>query len=95
MKTSFYLIVNSRGATRTTKTLPGLDFNEISIKLDLVLPDTLFKKPQLSANINVKEDDVRPFEINAETVNDIQTAIRQHTGIPVVLKIVEEEKERP
>ena len=92
MKISFYLIVNHKGTTRTTKTQPGLDYNEISIKLEISLPDTLFKKPQLTANIVIPEDKVRPFEISAETTNNIQAAIQQHTGIPVVLTLLEEKE---
>lgn len=91
MKTSFYLVVRKNGTTKTVKSKPGLNWDEVSIKLDLVLPDSLFQKPQLTASINVPEDKVSPIEISSETVDNIKTAIEQHIGIPVSINIVNEQ----
>ena len=91
MKTPFYLVINNKGSVRTTKTQPGLNWNEISIKMNLELPDSLFKKPLLCANIKVDEEDVRPEVISPEVINNIQESIREHSGIEVRLEIVSEE----
>lgn len=93
MKTSFYLVVNGKGSAKAVKTKPSLDWNEISIKLDLLLPDSLFSKPQLTANIEVKEDQVSPTQINAEMTENIKSAIEQHTGLPIKLTIVKQDEE--
>jgi hypothetical protein len=89
MKVPFFLIVNKKGSVRVNKTPPALGFDEISISLDLELPDSLFKKPLLSATIKVKESDVKPRVISPEIKNNIEEAIKQHSGVEVKLTISE------
>lgn len=92
MKAPFYLVADNNGKVRVTKTQPALNWNEISIKMDLELPDSLFKKPFLSANIIVKGSDVSPTIISPEIKNNIEQSIKQHNGIELKLTIVEPEK---
>ena len=89
MKTYFYLVVNSKGTTRTVKTKPGLDWNEISIRIDLTLPDSLFQKPSLNAVIEIPQDKVNPTTIDVEMSNNIAQAIEQATGHAVKISIAE------
>lgn len=90
MKTEFYLVVSKSGSTKTTKGRPNLDWNEISIKLNLTLPDSLFAKPILTAEIAIPQDKVQPQQISVEMQNNIQESIKQHTGLPVRLTLVSE-----
>lgn len=92
MKTPFYLVVDKKGKVRACKTQPNLNWDEISIKMDLELPDSLFKKPLLSGNIVVKESDVTPTLITPEIKNNIQAAIKEHSGIEIKLNIINEDK---
>ena len=89
MKAPFYLIVNKKGSVRTTKTQPDLKWDEISIQMNLDLPDTLFKKPLLSASIVVNEKQVTPAVISPVIKNNIQDSIKQHSGVEVKLTIVD------
>lgn len=91
MKISFYLIVSQRGTVKTVKNKPGVSVDEVSIKMELSLPDSLFRKPQLTANISVDESEVSPLEITTQMKDNIQEVIQQHTGIPVILSIVNEQ----
>lgn len=87
MKKEFYLTVNSNGTTKTTKSKPALDWNEIAIHVKLDLPDSLFRKPQLNATISVPESAVEPREITAEMQDNIKDAIEVSTGMEIRLSI--------
>ncbi len=87
MKTQFYLVVNSNGTVKALKNRPGLNWNEVSIFVNLELPNQLFQKPQLSAQIKVDESQVTPLEIDVETQNNIRDAIEAAAGVEVILKL--------
>lgn len=86
MKTNFYLIVNQRGSVRVAnKQKPALRADEICIASGLAIPDSLFVKPQLSASIIVEDKDAKPFQITADTANNIKDAIEVAAGVRVEL----------
>lgn len=92
MKKSFYLIVNSNGTTKTTKTRPALNWNEIAISVNLDIPDMLFQKPQLNATIVVPESAAAPKEIDVEIQDNIKNAIEVASGMQVRLTIEDKEE---
>lgn len=87
MKTSFYLVVNDRGTTKTVKTRPNLAYNEVAIAVTLQLPNSLFQKPQLNASIVVPDEAVAPQTIQADMADNIREAIETATGLEVKLTI--------
>lgn len=89
MKTNFYLVVNSKGDTKTCKTSPNLKRDEMSIALTLDLPDRLFMKPYLSGTIVIPDDAVESTVITPEITNNIESAIKEHSGVDVKLSIQE------
>lgn len=89
MKIQFYLIVNDNGTTKTAKKKPGLQWNEISILMNLELPDMLFRKPQLSATILVPNKAASQQAIEAVTADNVRAAIEQATGMKVRIEIAE------
>jgi hypothetical protein len=91
MRIEAFLIVNKKGSCRTTKTRPDLKWDEIAIQMNIELPDMLFKKPQLSANIIVPEKSVSQKEIDVEMTDNIKQAIETAAGMEV--KITFENKE--
>lgn len=91
MKTKFFITVNNRGVVKVTKNPTYTNINEVSIGCQLELPDALFKRPQIEATILVNSKDVQPFEINAETANNVKDAIQQSTGLEVKLNILNPE----
>lgn len=91
MKVSAHLIVNSRGAMRVNKARPALGFDEISLALELNLPDELFKKPRLEAKITVPKEAVVSKQIEAGVVDNIEQAIKAAAGMEVKLLIVRPE----
>lgn len=78
---------------RVTKSNPGLDHNEVALKLNLELPDELFKKPTLEATVRVPKEAANPPVITAEVVDNVQDIIKQQTGFSVKLTVVEQDKE--
>lgn len=91
MKTQFYLVVNSSGSVSAKKNRPGLAWNEVSILMNLELPNQLFQKPQLQGSIVVEEKDVAPTQIDIETQNNIREAIESAAGMEVRLEIISQE----
>lgn len=93
MKTTFYLTVNRRGSVKTTKNRPGTDWDEVAVQMNLTLPDALFQKPQIQAFIEVKDAQIAPVEISAETRDNIREAIESVSGMEVRLEIVNPNQE--
>ncbi len=89
MKTKFYLHVKDNGSVRATKGKVALYTNEISIQLELDLPDTLFEKPIISGKIKVSEDMVNPPHIDADVKEAIENAISSVEGVELKLLVEE------
>jgi hypothetical protein len=87
MKTNFYLVVNSNGTVQAKKMRPKLAQNEISMYIDLVLPQGLFTKPQLSAQLTIPDSAAMPPEITAEVQENVREAIEQASGMHVKLTL--------
>lgn len=92
MRITRYLVVNSRGSCRITKTTPAIEADEVKIELDLRLPDILFKKPSLRAEVIVTDEMVSPSVINVETVETIKDTIKSVTGVDLSITIKGDEE---
>lgn len=75
-----YLVVSASGSLKVTKTKPNLDWNQIAISIHLNVPDALFQKPTIHAEIIIREEDAAPMDITADVVNNVQDAFLQNTG---------------
>lgn len=73
---------------------PVLKGNEMSLKLQLDLPDALFKRPQLEAKLVVPETAVPPIKITPETTSNIEKIIRETIGLNVVVSVVEQTEKK-
>lgn len=93
MKTYFFLNVNRRGSVSTTKNTPSLKADEISIKLCLELPDALFNRPKLQANITIPDEAAKPEIINSLVIDNVQEAIKAATGLDFTISIVNQPDE--
>lgn len=87
---SFYLIVGQeftaggfktgRSSVRVAKTKPSCGPNEVAMKLAVDLPESLFKRPQLSATITVPESQA-PMVITPEIEQNIARVVQEQLGI--------------
>lgn len=77
---------------RTTISTPALKANEITLKVNLKLPEALFNRPQLQANIIIDEDKVTPNILDAEVQENITEIIEKQLGIDLTINLVEPEE---
>lgn len=91
MKIQFYLVVNSNGTVKVVKNKPALQWNEISIKQNLELPNALFQKPHLEATVKIPDDAAMPNQIDADVIENAKEAIEQATGLEVRLSVISDE----
>lgn len=84
-----WLTVNKQGSTRLTASAPALEVDEITMQLEVSIPDALFRKPRLQASITIPESAATPEVFSTEVVDNVQELIRQATGLEMVVKVVE------
>lgn len=93
MKIQKWLTVSEAGKTRVTAGKPGLDWDEVSILLNIELPDALFDKPKLQADITIPEEAARPTEITATVIENVADAIRTSTGLEFHISVIKDEED--
>jgi hypothetical protein len=87
-----YIIANSRGTVRTTKYKPSLGRDEVAIRLAFKLPEVMFARPVVQAQITVSEAAVAPKDIAPEILINTAALIEQQLGIKVELVVVPPEE---
>ena len=93
MDTEGWLIINNRGTMRITRTQSSINWNEISIKLSIKLPDKLFDRPVLSANVTIPKEAAEPIEITTEVIENCKKAIKQTTDLEMNISVIKDEIE--
>lgn len=90
MNADFYLVIQGKesrhvrgvvemGAIRTTKTKPNVAADEICVKVQLQIPDALFKKPTLVASITVP--DIADPIVSADFAESLSELVRESLGV--------------
>lgn len=94
MKTTVYLNINSKGNVRISKTPVALKINEIRAKLSINVPDQMFDRPTINANITVDNAAMQPSQINSDLVIKAKELLQKSLGVDVNLTLlpVEEKK---
>ena len=88
MKIEKWLTISSLGSARITAKKPDLKWNEISMKLDISLPDSLFQKPYLEASITIPEEAAVPSLITSEVVENVKEAINMSTELELNVSVI-------
>lgn len=88
MKVRKWLTINNKGSCRLTKGKPALDWNEVTILLDIELPNALFDKPRLEAKITVPDEAAVSGVIESVVAENVQEAIEQATGLTFSVVVV-------
>jgi len=91
MQISQFIVVrknNWRYSSRMTQKVPSLASNEIAVKVVLEIPDAIFTRPALSAQITIPNDAISKPVINAEVIDNVQDIIQQNTGFDVRLEVI-------
>lgn len=91
MQISKYLVVrkisNWNAAARITHKKPSLRADEISIALTISIPDALFQKPALKAEIKIDEK-IIPQQISAEVIDNLKQIISDNLNLTVEISQV-------
>lgn len=94
MKQQFYLTFSQGGGVpKVTKNRPAVAPDEVCAAFEVDLPDSLFTRPQLYAQVQIPDPET-PMKIDTEVTGQITEAIRKSTGLQVNLSVVDPE-ERP
>lgn len=82
----FWLVFDSDGGVRLTRTQPNVSRNERAMSLEATLPLSLFATPVLRAEITVAAPEGAAARINLDAAAQ---AMRQALGVDVDLRIEE------
>ncbi len=97
MQITQYIVIKKKNrwsyGSRMTKSNPAIASNEIAVKVMIEIPDAVFDKPTLQAQITIPEEAVSRPVISAEVVDNVQEIIKQNTGFDVRLEVIEKDKE--
>lgn len=93
MRLQPFLTIKKNGSVRITKSAPALGRDEITMRLNINIPDKIFLKPRLEASITVPEDSIQAAVIEPEVVDNIKETIKEHTGIELDIKVIPVETE--
>lgn len=92
MKLKKFLVVNRNGSTKITANKPSLATNEIAIQLNVEIPDQLFLKPTLVADITVDEKLAGQQLISAEVIDNAKKLVSDTLGLELRISTVVEEE---
>ena len=87
-----YLVVGYKkhqSSCRLAAKAPALKAHEIAIKLNLDIPNEIFLKPALEADIVIPKDSVVAGKITADILDDIQGTVKKNLGIHMHVSLIE------
>lgn len=90
-----YLHVSKSGKIRLTKFPSVTEPDEVTIGMELTIPNALFQKPRLTAKISIAEEAAISPVIDAEVIENIQDAIRTSANLDLHIDIIENESTEP
>lgn len=97
-----YLIISAqksrygglREKTRLAERVPTLEGNEISLRLELDIPDAVFQRPQLEARMTIPDTAVKDINITPDITDNISQIIKEATGLTMVVSVIKQEEEK-
>lgn len=97
MKIEKYLVISASEAryggfnshVKLVEREPKLKGNEISLRLNLEIPDAVFKRPKLEAKLSVPDTAVSKIAITPDVTDNIERIIKETTGLTMHVGIVE------
>lgn len=81
----FWLVFDSDGSMRMSRTEPSCSRTEHRMKLQATLPKSLWRTPSLSASIELSDPGAPPLNID---VTAAQEALRTALGVDVDVRVV-------
>lgn len=91
MRVNQWLVVNNRGSCKIYKKKPSVDNNEVALNLQIQIPDEVFKRPQIVAEITIPNEAVTSTEITADVAENLQNVLHQTLGLNFSIKVIDNE----
>lgn len=81
MRIKCWAIISDSGAVQVRKNKPTINVNEVAVMLNFDIPDALFSKPRLVADIKIPEEAASQELITSEVAENVQELVEQVTGL--------------
>lgn len=78
---------------RMVEKTPKLKGNEVALRLQMNLPEALFKRPTLIAKMTIPDEVVPQVDISPEVTANIEEIIKNSTGLTMSVQVVPFEEE--
>lgn len=88
MRTSAWIVVGKNGSIKVTKKSPTVPSNSVAMQLQINLPDTLFSKPKLVAQIEIPQESVGGEIISKQVIDNVADTLKQSTGLEFNVSVV-------
>jgi len=90
MKIQNWITINNRGSARLTKSKPNISWNEVCMRLNIEIPNTVFERPLLTANIKI--DGEMNFEFDYEVQKKLEEVLETAPNIHLLNVHVDKEE---
>jgi hypothetical protein len=87
-----YLVIRRTGSVKVVTRQPSLGGNEIAVRLAIEIPNTLFERPQLEANLKIPTEAIPKGKITTSVTDNVEKLIKEATGLTMKVTVVEQEK---
>lgn len=84
-----FLIINSRGTITIREREPRLAGDEIALRLKLWVPNEMFKRPILLAEMSIPNEAIPKGTVTPEIATNVEKLIKEATGLTMNVSIVE------
>lgn len=81
-----------RGSARYCKTKPKVDSNEVSMRVNFDIPDALFTRPVLEADIKIPDISTDALKVDPKICSDVEQAFREK-GIEININLPSDKNE--
>lgn len=89
MKINNYLIITNIGNIIVRKNFTRLKGNEIAVNLVIDIPDAMFQRPVVKAEIVIPVEAVPVTKIDSNITDNIKEIIKTTTGLEMHVSVVE------
>ena len=88
-----WLTIDSRGISRISVGKPALSWDEVSIRLEVNLPDALFTRPGLEAKISIPEEAANKEIITSDVIENVKEAIETATKLTFSINVIKDDED--
>lgn len=86
VKETFWMAISRKGSVTVRKSRPNLNWDEIAMRVYLEIPDELFRRPHIEAELRVK--DIPNVAFKPELIINTKELIEQQTGAKIDFRVI-------